>query len=224
METKKIVLLCIAGFLILFSIYFFFTQGSGPKVDLDPYLCIADGMAAETKKVLGGGGSIVFITQEDADLYKQRNQRFEKMLKKEGVTIAAKELLTESQLYEGADEDPRISEQISIPVDRFLAYLEKYPSVQGFVSFVGPPALLEEHLEKIPAENGPKIIVFGHKRIASGLGVKELLLAGKIHAAVYPRSDGGHRSDKKSSGMLDVFEKYYQVFTPENAESFEIQY
>jgi hypothetical protein len=102
--------------------------------------------------------------------------------------------------------------------------MEKYPNVQAFVSFVGPPALLEEDLEKIPAENAPKIIVFGHKRIASGLGVKELLLAGKVHVAVYPRSDGGNRSESKSSGMLDVFQKYYQVYTPETAESFQIQY
>jgi hypothetical protein len=87
METKKIVLLCVAAFLILFSIYFFFSYGSGPKVDLDPYMCIADGMAEETKKALGGKGSIVFIAQEDADLYKQRNQRFEKLIKKEGITI-----------------------------------------------------------------------------------------------------------------------------------------
>jgi len=189
--------------------------GREPQMDDGPFLAQGEVVAEEAIKALGDKGSIVILTMEMggsvADTTKLQLDSFLKTLKKRS-TISVR-------AHEHFQPPPYVDSDIAPPVqgvtgEFLLQLIQKHPDARAIVSFAGSPILKDEQIRAL-GEGTPKIIVASNATGSPRDALKRLFDANLVLFAVTHRTTAPPAGKPKTS--RDVFDRFYQIVTPETA-------
>lgn len=189
-----------------------------PKLDPKPWETVGGALAGEAARLLGNQGTVVVLSFED-DAKNALVDGFQKTLQQQkGLRLKTVEKLSVEQLKKGMGK---------FPSDLFLELLQKHSDAAAIVSFAGiQPELTAEEMARLP-EKRPKILAFAPR----GNGVRSAFQQGILDMAIVTRPPPIHRTpadaQRRDPGGKPseraMFEKQYQVVTPDSDLSFILE-
>lgn len=200
-EDKKPLVVKVCLVLITCSLVWLFTRSCScaPSVGHKPSEALGTVVAEETAKLLQNRGNVVVLAVKNRQV--SEVEAFQKKLKKfSGMTIAGQEFLEVS------------GELPTLPGDKILALINRYPNADAVVSFGGCPAFSPAQMDALP-QKLPKMIAV----CWSTAGVKKLLDVGIVQMAVLPRMTAP--PTQKARTTRQWFDKYFETYTKANAGS-----
>jgi hypothetical protein len=186
-----------------------------PKINPSPLQALGQITAEEVVKLTGGSGTVVVIGWDKKmtrlPTFAIPQEAFETALKQHpGLQLAAVEAVT-------IDAQGGFGMQMGPPPDRFLDILAQHADATVVVSFVGMPALGDQHYARLPSPR-PKIVA-----VANGpMAMRAMFERGVIDEAVAPlfRPPTPDRATKNPQTPREWFDRYYQVITSENYQDY----
>lgn len=183
---------------------YFNSSDSSQKFDLTPYNALGAGAAEETGRLIGNSGAVVVIAPDTSE-YKDpvidgQLAAFEGVLKKSGMTIAAKARFKLTAME-------RMGSGGAVPSGILAAAVRDNPNAAAVVLFCPFPSDYTG-----PKSGGPKFIV------ASGYlpSYRKLLESQTIAAAIVPKFDRSTEASKKKQTLRERFDEEFLVFTHDN--------
>lgn len=184
-----------------------YKQLRGPRLFLEErYVFIGQKVADETARLLNYKGRIVVISFDykgQPDQVVTETDAFLREIQKRGITVAGVELQDPVALAQG---------QKFLPGDIYLALVKKYPSVDAFVSFVGPPQLTRSQT----AELAPKMPRCVAVSLFSFAG-RRLFQDGIIQMAMLPRFEPLGPNVPPPKSDAEWFDHNFQIVHVEEA-------
>jgi len=207
LARSRILVALVAVILLGVAVRSLFKQLQGPSLFMGKrYALVGRIVAGETARLLDKTGQIVVVGFDYRGKPEQvvtETDAFLQEIKKQGITVAGTELQDPVALKQG---------EKMLPGDTYLALLQKYPSVDAIVSFVGPPQLSDAQM----AELGPKVPKCVAVSLYSFAG-RRLFHDRIIQVAVLPRFQplGPNVPEPKSD--QEWFDQNFQVVHVEDA-------
>jgi hypothetical protein len=198
MKNKSVILASVI-LVALGSIYFTTFKGMSTP-NRQPYKDLGKKMADETASLLGHGGRIAIIINQEFGVYTIPSldvemKAFMGSLKQKGITVEAIEKV---QMQKVGLARPRA----------FFTAIENQKDVDAVVSLVGFPMAPNQHPAAYKHYRAKFIVVAPYEP-----GLKSLLQEGIIQIAILPKF--GSRSGNESASA--PFGGGFQVFTPKDA-------
>ena len=160
-------------------------------------------VAEEVANLLGDKGQIAVFSLEIAPdqnpTFAAQMKVFNQTLKKHGVKIAA------VQTMPGGVNMLMLGQRLS-PKD-YGELIEQAPSADIIVSFVGPPNLNLDDLQKLQAHS-PRLIVVDTFDVMKGTALPALVEAKVVALAVVPRTSLEIENEKLQPKLFD---RYYKI-------------
>jgi hypothetical protein len=163
-------------------------------------------VAEETGRLLGKTGQIVVVSLDYRGQQAQlatETDGFLQAIKGQGITVAGKEL-----------EDPVAfaNGQKMLTGDVYLALVQKYPSADAIVSFLGSPQLDQAQKDQLGTKI-PKFVAFSIYTFAG----KRLFQDGLIQVAILPRFEPLPPTAKEPKSDQEWFNRNFQIVHAEDA-------
>ncbi len=184
-----------------------YKQLRGPRLFMqERYIFIGQKVADETARLLNNSGRIVVIGFDykgQPDQVVTETDAFLKAIKKRGIAVAGVELQDPVALAQG---------QKFLPGDIYLSLVKKYPSVDAFVSFVGPPQLSRNQVAELGSKM-PKCVAVSLFSFAG----KRLFRDGVIQVAMLPRFEPLGPNVPPPKSDAEWFDQNFQIVHVEEA-------
>jgi hypothetical protein len=213
MNTKALAQwLGVAG-LLAFAAYLFLRSPSDrPRIDFDPYRALGEVAGEEVLTALSGQGRIALVLPApgpDPDpVMEAQVAAFESVLKaRGGVSVAAR-------VPVAMDPFQRMSTGGAMPADQFEALRRQHPDVDGYVLFIGFPALDADQRGALRGRR-PKIMVIS----APLPGYETLLREGILEFAMVPRPISVEAPPAAGGGVREVFDREYLILRGGESEA-----
>lgn len=203
-EQKKPMVALICLVLIAASVIWIFARGcsSKPKTTTKPGEALGTVLGDETIKLLKGKGQVVILgmsaNQDPQAAQRPEAVAVEKVLKKAGITIMAREYV-----------DMNL-EAMDVPADKMIKIIDRYQKADAIISLIGFPVFRDNDLAALP-EKTPKLVGIAWT-IA---GLKKLIQAERLQFIIVPRR--ADRSTKAPKTTREWFDLYFEIFNASNA-------
>ena len=183
---------------------YFNASDPSQKFDLTPYNALGAGVAEETVRLIGNSGAVVVVAPDTSE-YKDpvvdgQLAAFEGVLKKSGMTVAAKARFKLTAME-------RMGSGGAVPSGVLANAVRDNPNAAAVVLFCPFP---QDYTGQ--KSDGPKFIV------ASGYlpSYRKLLESRTIAAAIVPKFDRSTEASEKKQTLRERFDEEFQVFTHDN--------
>lgn len=206
--TKKLLVGSLCVLAIAGSLYFIMHKPTekAEKAATDASEALGRRAAEEVAALVGNKGEIAVYSLElgegQAPTFVAQMEIFTKTLKKHGVKIGVTKHMPGglTALVLG----PRLS------ANDYTAMLDQAPSAAAIVSFVGPPELPPDELQKLQAGHPPLVVVdtFG---VLKGPALPALLEAKAVALAIIALNA---QDAEKVKDQPNLFDRYYRILRP----------
>ena len=216
-EKKKSLVIVAAAIVIILSLVFvvigqFFLGPQVGKVNETPYNAMAEVLAIETVKAVGGKGEIVVVLRKTKDpVKKDQLDTFLAAVKKGGLSVMATEIVDNEVITRAMGEGENahdVGRQIvNAP---FLEASKKHTGVAAVVAFDVQPDLTDEEITAL-GKDFPKVILAAE----SEHDLKRLFEKQVVQLAVVGNPLGGIL-EKNPKTSQEWFDSFYKLVTPSN--------
>ena len=219
-EQRQRLIAIVSILVVILSLVVIFRPKRSPssriaKVSNQLHTAIGEVAAEQTLALLGRSPKVIVISVEPAPsefaAATAELAGFMKIAKlRGGLTVVAVE-------HVNAEEFRRVmsTANFGFSAERYSRLLEKYPGVDGIVSFVGGPLLTEEQAQSLP-EKLPKFVAV--QGMGFGGNLRRLFENKVIQVAITPRHDVSSAGAKEPKTGREVFDRHYQVITADGWE------
>jgi len=171
-----------------------------PKADGQLYETTGQALAEETARLLANKGKIVILTArsgpQPSPVHAGYLNGFKAALKPHrGLTLLATESIAPTEA--------------GCPADAFMATLQRHPTVDAVVSFIGPPVLKSADFNTLPARR-PKLVVLGGDRDQT----RTLMSRKILDASFIPRVATKSPAPSEPKTAREQFDLLFQLITP----------
>ena len=200
----KQAVLGIAAVLAIAAAVHFLVQGQKsslvPKADGQLYESTGQALAEEAARLLANQGKIVILTArsgpQPSPVHAGYLSGFKAALKPHrGLTLLATESIAPTEA--------------GCPADAFLAALQRHPTADAVVSFIGPPVLKSADFNTLPARR-PKLVVLGGDRSQT----RTLMSRKILDASFVPRMAAKSSTPTAPQTAREQFDQFFQLITP----------
>lgn len=194
----------LAALLAIATAAHFLVQGQKsslvPKTDGQLYEATGQALAEETARLLANKGKIVILTArsgaQPSPVHAGYLNGFKAALKPHrGLTLLATESI-----------DPT---EAGCPADAFMGTLQRHPTADAVVSFIGPPVLKSADFNTLPARR-PKLVVLGGDRSQT----RTLMSRKILDASFVPRMATKSSTPTAPQTAREQFDQFFQHITP----------
>ncbi len=212
MNGKAWAQLGVVAFLLAAAGVMFFRTGDRRRIDFHPYQALGTIAGEEVSKSLGGQGTIVLVISApgpDPDpVADSQLAAFKASLKSHGkVQVTA-------TVPVSMDPFQRMSTGGAMPPDQFAALRAKHPNANGYVFFIGFPALPPSELEALQG-SATRLMV-----ISPPLPGYEVLLARRIlEFAIVSKTIPADAAPPPAKTTRELFDQEYVILRPEAPEA-----
>ncbi len=207
---KRRIISIVATFVIFGSLSsIFFTECERtPRPNMAPMIALGNAMGRETARMIENKGGVVLVVMDTPHQSALSDVQIKAFLKNIGehgeITLLGTEKVSMTQ---GRPLDPN-----GFSSELFFSILEKYPKAAAIVSFMGPPNLTDEDIEKLP-QAGPKIAVTSFFPVR----LKKLFDAHVLHLAITRRMMRRPTPASTVQTPQEQFDQQYEIITTDNA-------
>ena len=175
----------------------------GEQLATDTSEALGQRAAEEVAQLLGNKGQIAVVSLEIAPgqnpAFAAQMKVFNQTLKNHGVKIAAVKAMP------GGMNMLMLGQRLS-PKD-YGELLEQAPGADAIVSFVGPPNLSLDDLQKLQG-HCPPLIVVGQFGVMKGAALPAMVEAKAVALAFVPRTSSEIENEKQ---QRKLFDRYYRI-------------
>jgi hypothetical protein len=203
--TKKLAIALLSVLATAASLYYLLHKPAekAERMATDASEALGQRAGEEVARLVGNKGQIAVLSLEiapgQAPTYVSQMEMFTKTLKRHGVKIGATRLmqggLTSLVLGTG------------LPASDYMTLIQQAPGAGAIVSFVGPPNLSPQELQKIQAHSPPLVVVdtFG---VLKGRTLPAMIESKAVALAFVPLNSAEAEEQKKQAALFD---RYYRI-------------
>ncbi|MGE3309979.1 MAG: hypothetical protein AB7O66_08415 [Limisphaerales bacterium] len=210
MNGKAWAQLGLVAFLLTAAGMMFFRSSDRTRIDFHPYQALGTVAGEEVSKSLGGQGTIVLVIPApgpDPDpVFDSQLAAFKASLKAHGkVELTA-------TVPVSMDPFQRMSTGGAMPPDQFAALRAQHPNANGYVLFIGFPALTGSEMDALKGSTTRLMVV------SAPLPGYETLLARRIlEFAIVSKTVPADEAPPPAKTTRELFDQEYLILRPDNA-------